>query len=65
MASVTRDERVIGAVACPKCGASVAQRCRNPVPHQTVRGPQDQRNQPVRPHSERRAEWVRQKGGGI
>jgi len=58
MASKTRDARVIAAVACPTCGARAGEPCRNPVPHQTIRGPEDRRAQPVRPHIERRAEWV-------
>lgn len=58
MASKTRDDRVIAAVACPTCGARAGERCRNPVPHQAWRGPVDRRAQPLRPHIERRAEWV-------
>jgi len=62
MASKTRDARVIAAVGCPLCGAVVAEPCRNPIPHQRQRGPEDRRAQPMRPHIERRAEWVRAKG---
>jgi len=58
MASHTRDERVIAAVACPRCGATVGEACRNPIPHHAIRGPQDRRRQPERPHNERRSEWV-------
>lgn len=59
MASKTRDDRIVAAVACPRCGAAVGEPCRNPVPHQNWRGPEDRRAQPSRPHNERRAEWVR------
>jgi hypothetical protein len=58
MASRTRDARVISAVPCPRCGVPAGTPCRNPVPHQAVRGPEDRRQQPIRPHSERRALWV-------
>jgi hypothetical protein len=61
MASRTRDERVVAAVPCPRCGARAGEACHNPVPHQTWRGQQDRRAQPLRPHSERRAAWVQSK----
>ena len=64
MASKTRDARVIAAVACPECGAQIGQPCRNPIPHQTMRGLEDRRAQPLRPHIERRAEWLRTKNLG-
>jgi hypothetical protein len=57
LASKTRDERVTAAVACPRCGARRGEPCRNPVPHDAARGPQDYRPQPQRPHQERRRAW--------
>jgi len=63
MASITRDARIIAAVACPRCGAAAGEPCRNPVPHQQWRGRQDRRRQPVRPHNERRLAWVDSKRG--
>ena len=52
MASKTRDIRVIVVVPCPKCGARAGELCRNPA--RGLDGPQ-----PSRPHSQRRAAWVR------
>lgn len=52
-----RDARIIVAVACPRCGADVGERCRNPVPHQRRRGPEDRRRQPRCCHTERRRAW--------
>lgn len=63
MASKTRDDRVIVAVACPRCAAPAGQPCRNPIAHQTARGPQDRRAQPIRPHVERRVAWIDAKRG--
>ncbi len=63
MASSTRDQRVVAAVACPRCGAPVGSPCRNPVAHQAARGPEDRRAQPVRVHSERRVVWQDAKVG--
>lgn len=58
MASKHRDEKVIASVPCPECGALAGEPCRNPVPHQRQRGPQDRRAQPMRPHTSRRVAWV-------
>ncbi len=57
MPTDTRQIRIIAAVACPLCGAGAGERCRNPIPHQTHRGPQDRRPQPIRVHAERRRAW--------
>jgi hypothetical protein len=57
MASSTREARVIAAVPCPLCGVPAGTPCRNPVPHQVARGPEDRRAQPVRAHAERRELW--------
>lgn len=54
---LNRDRAVIAAVACPRCRAKPGEPCRNPVRHQSNRGPEDRRQQPTRPHSERRAAW--------
>lgn len=48
-----RDARTL-TVPCPFCGAAAGQPCRNPKPHQDWRGPEDRRDQPKRPHAERR-----------
>ncbi len=58
-----RDEKVIASVSCPECGVKAGQPCRNPVPHQAHRGPEDHRAQPVRPHAARRALWLEWKRG--
>lgn len=58
-----RDAKVIATVACPRCGASAGHPCRNPIPHQAHRGADDHRDQPMRPHSERRVAWVDHKRG--
>ena len=58
MASKHRDEKIIAAVPCPLCGAGTGERCRNPIPHQQRRGPEDRRPQPARSHNERRLAWV-------
>jgi hypothetical protein len=59
MASATREARIIDAVPCPRCKAAIGEYCRNPVPHQAARGPQDRRAQPTRCHTERRTAWQR------
>jgi hypothetical protein len=46
--------RIVAAVACPRCGAAIGERCHNPIAHQAIRGPADHRAQPLREHSERR-----------
>lgn len=61
MASKSRDERIIASVACPICGASIGEKCKNPIPHQQYRGTIDLRKQPMHPHKERRDVWVRYK----
>lgn len=58
-----RDQKVIAAVACPRCGAAAGQPCRNPIPHDAQRGREDHRAQPIRPHSERRVLWSDHKRG--
>ena len=58
MPTDTRDRRVVAAVPCPRCGAGVGEPCRNPIPHQQVRGPADHRPQPARTHAERRQDWL-------
>jgi hypothetical protein len=63
MASRTRDQRVIAAVPCPRCGAARGQPCRNPVPHDAGRGLEDRRAQPQRTHPERRIDWQEWKQG--
>lgn len=63
MASNIRDRRCIDEAACPRCGARAGEPCRNPVRHQAHRGTEDRRNQPSRPHSERRAAWSAVKRG--
>jgi hypothetical protein len=57
VASRTREERIVAAVVCPRCGARIGEPCRNPVTHQRHRGPEDYRLQPKRCHTERRQEW--------
>lgn len=57
MASKHREENIVAALACPHCHAQAGERCRNPVSHQTERGPEDRRAQPLRCHAERRAAW--------
>ena len=56
--SKTRSLRIVAAVACPACGAAAGERCRNPVAHQGFRGPQDRREQPLRPYQARRMAWL-------
>lgn len=63
MASRTREQRILAAVACPRCGARVGERCRNPIRYQTMRGPEDRRAQPLRCHTERRLLWEERKRG--
>lgn len=62
MPTDTRDRRVILAVACPECGADQGERCRNPTPHDTTRGPIDHRAQPRRTHGARRRLWQQGRG---
>jgi len=61
MASRHRAEKIIAVIACPRCGAKIGEPWRNPVPHQSARGPEDRRAQPMRPHNERRLAWVESK----
>lgn len=60
---LNRDRAVIAAVACPRCHAKPGEPCRNPVAHQNNRGLEDRRQQPIRPHNERRAAWSDAKRG--
>lgn len=57
MSSDTRETRIVSAVACPRCGVGIGERCHNPIPHQKQRGPEDRREQPARCHTERRKAW--------
>ena len=59
--SKTRDTRIVAAVRCPRCGAAAGEPCRNPVPHNSSRGPDDRRKQPVAAHNERRMAWIEHK----
>lgn len=57
MASNSRESRIIAAVGCPTCKAAIGAPCGNPHLHQTWRGPEDHRAQPMRCHPERREAW--------
>jgi hypothetical protein len=52
-----RNERIVAAVMCPRCGARPGEPCRNPVAHQAHRGPEDRREQPSGIHAERRTRY--------